>query len=133
MNDLNIPGMVTNFIYEEFHQNHKYDLEHATEEFLKMFLNTKSDFYDEFHSEDATNHEELNNFRSLFKKFKIKFLEFRAIIFDEKDAKVDFEIDFWAKIKGSGNKMYYSGIGNMTFEYEYGYWYVRKVTLPIIN
>jgi len=29
--------------------------------------------------------------------------------------------------------MYYSGIGNMTFEYEYGYWYVRKVTLPIIN
>ena len=133
INDLDMPGMVTNFIYEEFHQNHKYDLEQATGEFLRMFLNTKSDFYDEFHSKDATNHEELNNFRSLFKKFKIKFLEFRAIIFDEKDAKVEFEIDFWAKIKGSGSKIYYSGVGNMTFEYEYGYWYVREVTLPITD
>lgn len=133
ISDMNVPGMVSNFIYEEFHQNHKYDLEHATEDFLKMFLNTKSDFYDEFHSNDATNHEELNNFRSLFKKFKITFFEFKDIDFDELKAKVEFNIDFWGKIKGSDAKILYSGDGSMTFEYEYGYWYVRKVVLPINN
>jgi len=131
IDDMNVPGMVTNFIYEEFHQNHKYDLEHATKDFLRMFLNTKSDFYDEYHSKDATNHEELNNFKSLFKKFKIKFFEFKDIVFDKQNAKVDFNIDFWGKIQGTDTKILYSGNGSITFEYEYGYWYVRKVALPI--
>lgn len=133
IDDLNIPGIVTNFIYEEFHQNHKYDLEQATDDFLKMFLNKKSDFYDEYHSKDATNHQEINNFRSLFKKFKIKFLEFRDIAFDEENAKVVFNIDFWGKIQGTEAKIFYSGDGSMTFEYEHGYWYVREVSLPIID
>lgn len=131
INDMNVPVMVFNFIYEEFHQNHKYDLEHATEDFLRMFFNTKSDFYDEYHSKDATNHEELNNFRSLFKKFKMKFFKFKDIAFDEQNAKVEFNIDFCAKIKGTDSKISYSGDGKITFEYEYGYWYVRKVVLPI--
>lgn len=131
IDDMKVPGMVANFIYEEFHQNHKYDLEHATEDFLRMFFNTKSDFYDEYHSKDAINHEELNNFRSLFKKFKMRFFDFKTIIFDEKNAKVEFAIDFWAKIKGTDSKINYSGNGSMTFEYEYGFWSVRKVDLPI--
>lgn len=133
IDDMNIPGMVCNFIYEEFHQNHEYDLKHATNDFLKMFLHTKSELYDDFHSKDATNHEELNNFRSLFKKFKIKFFEFKTIEFDEQNAKVGFNIDFWGKIQGTDAKILYSGDGKITFEYEYGYWYVREVTLPIVG
>lgn len=131
IDDMNVPGMVTNFIYEEFHQNHKYDLERATEDFLRMFLNPKSDFYDEYHSKDALNHEALNTFRSLFKKFKMEFFEFTNITFDELHAKVEFDINFWGKIKGTDAKIYYSGDGNMTFKYEYGYWYVQNVNLPI--
>ena len=131
IDDINIPGMVTNFIYEEFHQNHEYDLKHATDDFLRMFLNTKSDFYDEYHSKDASNHEDLNNFRSLFKKFKILFFNFKDITFDEENATVEFSIDFWGKIKKSDTKIFYSGDGTMNFKYEYGYWYVNKVVLPI--
>jgi hypothetical protein len=133
IDDMNVPGMVTNFIYEEFHQNHKYDLENATDDFLRMFFNTKSDFYDEYHSKDAINHEELNNFRSLFEKFKMTFFELKNIVFDEQKAKVEFDIAFWAKIKGTGAKISYSGNGSMTFEYEYDYWCVRKIDLPINN
>jgi hypothetical protein len=131
IDDLNIPDLNTNFIYEEFHQNHKYDLEQATEDFLRMFLDKKSDFYDEYHSDDALNHIELNNFRTLFKKFKMEFFEFQKVTFDEENAKVEFNIDFWAQIKGTDAKIYYSGDGTMTFHYEYGYWYVRNVNLPI--
>jgi len=131
INDMNVPGMVCNFIYEEFHQNHKYDLERETEDFLRMFLNAKSDFYSEFHSKDATNHEALNNFRSMFKKFKIKFFEIENTEFDDVNATVAFNIDFWGKIQGTEAKILYSGPGSMTFEYKYGYWYVREVNLPI--
>jgi len=135
ISDINVPDMVTNFIYEEFHQNHEYELKQATEDFLKMFLNTKSDLYHDFHSKDATNHKDLNNFRSLFKKFKIKFFEFKAIDFDEQNAKVTFNIDFWGKIQGTDAKILYSGDGSMTFEYKYecGFWFVREVMLPIVD
>ena len=129
--DMNVPGMISHFIYEEFHQNHKYDLEQATEDFLKMFLDKKSDFYYEYHSEDALNHEELNNFRTSFKNLKMEFFDFKQIMFNEQHATVQFEINFWAKIKDTDTKIHYSGKGSMTFEYEYGYWYVRNVNLPI--
>lgn len=131
IDDMNVPGMVSHFTYEEFHQNHKYDLEQATKDFIEMFLNKKSNFYDEYHSEDALNHEELNNFRAFFKNLKLEFFDFKQITFDERDAIVQFEIHFWAKIKGNDAKIHYSGDGSMTFEYEYGYWYLRNVNLPI--
>lgn len=131
IDDINVAGMITHFIYEDFHQNHKYDLENATQDFLKMFLNKKSKFFKEYHKEDATNHEELNNFRFLFKKFKMNYFEITNLIFDENEAKVNFNIDFWGKLKATDSKTFYSGVGSMTFKYEYGFWYVRMVELPI--
>ena len=131
INDINVPGMISNFVYEEFHPNHGYDLKRETEDFLKMFFDTKDDFYDNYHSKDASNHAGLNNFRSLFHEFQMTFFHFQEIAFDEKNAIVRFKIDFWAKNDGKDSKISYSGDGSMTFEYEYGYWYLREVTLPI--
>jgi hypothetical protein len=133
IDDLNVPGMRTCFIYEEFHPNHEYDLKRNTEDFLRMFFNKKSDFYKKSHSKEATNHIALNYFRSLFKKFKMTLFEFNEITFDEKDAIVKFKIDFLGKIKGTDTKITYSGDGNITFKQEYGYWYLREVNLPIID
>ena len=131
VDDMNVPGMITHFIYEEFHPNHPYDLENATEDFLKMFLDKKSKLYKKYNSEDALNHEELNNFRFLFKKFKMKFFEILDLDFNETEATINFNIVFWAKIKGTDSKIYYSGNGSMTFEHKYGFWYVQVVELPI--
>lgn len=131
VDDIRIAGFNTNFIYEEFHQNHRYDLERDTLDFLKMFLNKKSDFYDKYHSKDASNHIELKNFRSLFKKFKLKLFEINEIVFDEQNAKTTFNIDFWGKMDGNKNKIFYSGEGTMTFELKNGYWNVVEVKLPV--
>lgn len=131
--DMNIRGLQTCFIYEEFHPNHEYDLKRDTEDFLKMFFNTKDDYYLRNHSEEAINHITLNNFRSLFKEFEMTFFDFQEITFDKQDAIVRFNIDFWAKIKETDTKINYSGDGNLTFKSEYGYWYLREVTLPIID
>jgi hypothetical protein len=133
INDINIPGMQSCFIYEEFHPNHEYDLKRDTEDFLRIFLDKKNNFYKKNHNTEATNHIALNNFRSLFKKFKMKFFEISAITFNEQDAIVKFNIDFWAKIKGTDSKIFYSGDGNITFKQENGYWYIREVNLPILD
>jgi hypothetical protein len=133
IDDMNIPGLRTCFIYEEFHPNHEYDLKRDTEHFLQIFFNTKDDYYTESHKEEATNHLDLNNFRSLFEEFEMTFFEFQEITFDEHNAIVRFKIDFWAKMDGKDSKISYSGDGNITFKFEYGYWYLREVTLPIID
>jgi hypothetical protein len=129
--DYNIPGMNTRFIYEEFHPNHKYNLELETEGFLKMFFDKKSDFYEQFHEKAATNHLEINNFRSIFSKFKIKFFELNKVTFNKKTAKTTFVINFWGKIDGSNEKITYSGKGSFTFKFKYGFWYINEVKLPI--
>lgn len=36
--DIRIDGMMTNIIYEEFHQNHEYDIKVAVDNFFKFFL-----------------------------------------------------------------------------------------------
>ena len=131
VDDVNIQGFNTNFIYENFHQNHKYDLNRDTLDFLNMFLNKKSNIYDEYNSKDVINHIELNNFRSLFKKLKLKLFEITNIVFDEQNAKTTFNIDFWGKMDGNPNKIYYSGEGTITFKYIHGYWNVQNVVLPM--
>ena len=131
IDDISIAGMNTHFIYEEFHPNNEYDIEHACFDFIKMFLNKKSTFYEDYHSKDAINHEALNNFRSLFKKFKIKFYEFGSIEINEDWAKATFTINFWAKINDKDEKIFYSGEGSMTFKHQYDYWCVQNVDLPI--
>jgi hypothetical protein len=41
--DFRIPGMVTHFSYEEFHPNHKLDIENRASEFLTEWFNQKLD------------------------------------------------------------------------------------------
>lgn len=36
--DVRIEGMMTNFIYEEFHQNHEYDIKEAVSSYFNYFL-----------------------------------------------------------------------------------------------
>lgn len=131
IDDMNIPGMNTHFIYEEFHPNHRYDLKNNTREFLRMFLNKESDFYDSYHSKDAKNHLEINAFRSVFQKFKLTSLKILTIDFNDKKAKTTFNISFSAQYEKE--KMLFSGEGSMTFKYKYNYWKTDTVRLPIKN
>jgi len=131
--DIDIPDIFTHFHYEEFHPNDEYDIENTCHDFLTIFLNIKNDLYEKYYDMEALNHEELNNFRSLFRKFKIKSYNFDTLIIEDDTAKATFDIDFWGKIKGTDSKIYYSGKGEMTFKHEFGFWYVQIVKLPIMD
>jgi hypothetical protein len=131
MDDINIEGMNTNFTYEEFHPNAMYDVEYKSKHFLEMFLSKKTSFYDDYHSEDAKNHIELNSFRKLFRKFKIKFLEFREIHIENENASINFNIHFWGKLEVADTKIYFSGDGNIKLNYKNDHWRIAIVNLPI--
>ncbi len=129
IDDITISGMISNFIYEEFHPNHRYDLENYTFDFIKMFLKKEDDFYEKFHNKDVENHIAINSFRSLFQKFELITLEIVSINFNEEEAKTEFNIDFIA-IQGK-EEIKFFGLGSILFRYEYGFWYPKIVQLPI--
>ncbi len=133
MDDMNVEGMVTHFIYEEFYPNDEYDVENESINFIKMYLNTKSNLYEEYHYKDAQNHEALNNFRYLFSKFKIKYYNYDSAIINNDDATAKFNIDFSAKIKGTDAKILYSGDGTISFKRKDGYWYIQNLNLPVMD
>jgi hypothetical protein len=131
VDDFTLPAMITNFIYEEFHPNHEYDIENACSDFIWMFLKIGNVFYTDYHSKDLINHKELNTFRSLFEQFEIIHYQFDTITINGDTAVADFTINFWGKPIGIEEKMTYFGDGKMTFKHEYGYWQVQYLTLPI--
>lgn len=131
VNDVHIPGVISCFTYEKFHQNHKYDIQQETYDILRLILNKKSNFYDEFHVHDLKNHVAFNNFTSLFKKFKIKMIRNVKVIHDDVKAISNFNIVFWGKIAGTGEKMHFSGEGSLDFEYKSGIWTAVAVNLPV--
>jgi hypothetical protein len=133
ISDIDIPGMITNFIYEEFHPNNESDIKKGCFDFINMFLDIDNDLYIRYHYEDATNHIELNNFRNLFQVLKIENFKFHSLIINEENAKANFYIDFHGIFKQTDLKINYSGNGEIIFKHEYGYWNVQNVSLPIAN
>lgn len=76
--DFKIPGMVTHFIYEEFHPNHKLDIENRAVEFLNAWFEQKpgisSAFSDEFvlpNKTTATKKEMAEKLKTIFDSYHI--------------------------------------------------------------
>jgi len=51
--DIKVAGMMCNFIYEEFHPNHEYDIRNHSIEFIESYLNKESDYYTTFLTKEA--------------------------------------------------------------------------------
>ncbi len=128
--DVRIEGMSYNFIYEEFHPNHEYDIRNHSLEFINSFLDKENDFYTYMLTKEAENNIELKNFRDAFTSFSLHHFEIQEINFDEEKAKVIFEINFSGAIEGSGEIQIYSGEGNIELLNTYDYWSIHKVKFP---
>lgn len=131
MDDMRIPGMMTCFIYEEFHPNHEYDIRNHSMDGIKSFLNKKTDYYTSFFTKAAEEDTRLKFFRDAFKSFSIKHLEISHLKFDEERASVSFNIDFTGKIEGSTDKQRFSGEGSMELVCHYDYWVIDKINFPV--
>ena len=100
-NDMQLPGWTTNFIYEEFHPNHKMDIENRAKEFLTDWFNRRFNEYslelnDTFILPDASTlsrEEVIAKFNTIFASF---------VDFNDTGYKVS-EISFkWDEAQGQG-------------------------------
>ena len=130
VDNMRVKGMMTCFIYEEFHPNHDYDIRRYSAEGVEAFLNKGDEFYAYHFTKEAEESSWFKGFRNAFESFSLKHFEITQLNFDEQKAKVTFVIDFTGFIEGSHEKHRFSGEGTLEFIYQYDYWYIQMINFP---
>jgi hypothetical protein len=144
IDDIRMPGMVSHFIYEEYHPNHEYDLKRYTEEGIHHLLDPRTKWWnhgiltDRFRTPagEAISRETLARkivaFKESFEWFEIEKTEINEVKYDleTRQAQTRFEVAYQAKPAGGGATLHFSGSGIFLFEHDYGYWYINGVELP---
>ena len=130
--DMRVPGMMSSYIYEEFHPNHEYDLNRHTEEFIKSYMDKTSEYYLIFLNSEAEKQEWHTHFRDTFSRFELLKFEVASISFnlETKKAQVEFECDIKAEVDGSSDIFRYTGKGKLNFDYQWDFWSAESVDLP---
>ncbi len=130
IDNMRIPGMMTCFIYEEFHPNHEYDIRNHCTDGIKAYLNKESDFYTTFFTKKAESDPWIKHFRDAFTSFSIKQFGITDLSFDEENATVSFTIDFTATIEGSNERQRYKGKGSTELINVYDFWCIETIQFP---
>jgi len=133
IDDMRGTGMTTNFIYEEFHPNHEYDIRNHSTDFIESYLDKESDYYTNYLTKEAEEKAVFKNFRDAFSSFSLEHFETNSISFDEERSNVDFNISFSGTIEGSNKIQKFSGEGKIELVYLYDYWCIESVELPSIS
>lgn len=139
INIIEVPGMNTCFIYEEFHPNHAEDLNRESEDFLKMLLKQDFEFIN-FHCADRLIYNEKEIPLDQFIEKATELLEsHQEIILPEVDvqkveinedkAKVSCSIQFESISEKTDTQQ--QKIEAEIFHYlEYGFWNLNQVKIP---
>lgn len=130
MDDVQIPGMNTNFTYEEFHPNHEYDIYNHTIDFIGSYLDKENDFYSSLLTNEAEKADWHLHFRQAFSAFQLNKFSITDIKFDTEKATVQLYCDFVGIVEGSGESLQFNGDGKLTLLYQWDYWSVDTVKFP---
>jgi len=133
IDDIRIDGMMHNFIYEEFHPNHEYDIRDHSTDFITSFLDKDSDFYTSFLTQEAEDSNVLKNFRDAFTSFSLEHFEIKSFCYDEEKASVTFHAIFSGTVEGSAKIQKFSGEGKIELIYQYDFWCIQSVAFPPVS
>jgi len=150
MDNMNMPGMMNCFIYEEFHPNADYDIRHAVDYFFrftlakmekvggegydmlyvdtKHYINSKGE---ELSEEKVVN--TINNFLKSFDTFKVITNVFENISInpEETEASFHFSIEYQGLLDSSEEAYTFKGKGLFKLRpSEYGGWSIYHMDLP---
>lgn len=150
MDNMRMPGMMSCFIYEEFHPNAKYDVEQALDYFFRMTMGKMENiggkgydllYVDTENLKDANGisiekeraEKSINNFLDSFDSFEIIKNEIKDIKLsdDETDARVDLSIEYRGFFEKSKETIEFKGDACFKFQpSEYGGWSAYFIDLP---
>ncbi len=135
IDDMHIPDMMTNFIYEEFHPNHEYDIRQHSTEFMQTYLDKENDYYTTFLSGDTTKKEWYKHYREAFRSFDLRQFEITGLKYDLEAnlGAVEFKCDFVATVEGTRDQFQFKGNGIFQLVYQWDFWYVDSVEFPSNN
>ncbi len=128
--DIQIPGMISHYTYEEFHPNHEHDIREHSYNFVSSYLNKESDYYTTFMSGEAEKAEWHNHFRQAFSTFHLNDFTIKELVFDTEKAVVQFDCDFVGKVEGSAESLHFLGAGEMNLLFQWDFWCVDKIIFP---
>jgi hypothetical protein len=127
--DIKIEGMMSCFIYEEFHPNLDYDIRRICSDFITDFIKRETKFFEYNLTKKARNDKTLLNFIHSFRKFELIEENIDEVIIEEDKANVTLNISFKATIEDSIEEQKYSGQILFLLIPEYGYWSISKVDI----
>jgi hypothetical protein len=130
IDDMHIPGMITHFTYEEFHPNHKYDIQNHSDEFFEFYLNLEHTYYLQLLTIEAEKSDWHSHFRKAFSQFHLETFSITEIVVENESAVVQFECDFTGRIEGGRESLRFVGAGEMQLLYQNEYWCIDAIKLP---
>lgn len=150
IDNIHIKGMMTCFIYEEFHPNAEYDIRQAFDYFFRMTMgkmkNVGGEGYDllyidteNFIDSKGNNPgkkkviKNINTFLDAFDYFDITVNEINDLVIniDETDAKLTAEIEYRGCFNNSSESLIFKGIADFRFRPgSYGGWDIYYIDMP---
>ena len=143
--DVRIEGMMTNFIYEEFHQNHEYDIKEAVSSYFNYFLcqEINEEHIGFIHLNNVIKYKDKTlskeNYIKIVKCFReevrpagVELIEFYNITFDtEKKFGNASGIISYAVIENGMPSANVSDVFKIDLIYdEFGYWIINGIRFP---
>lgn len=141
IDDVRLSGWNTNFIYEEFHPNHEYDIKQDIEGFLTTLFERKKEYCDMSLAKELVSHtgEKLNadetkailiNFIDSIDGANLRQLEFGKNVIEEEKAFQEVYMKYDITLEASGEVVEYEGKGIFNFVHRYGYYCINGINIP---
>ncbi len=141
-NDIQIPGMIHGFIYEEFHPNHEHDIKNRCKDFVRQVLDKEDEWQPKFlnlPSEINTINgmltcdvliERLGNFRDAFSSFTINDYEIKSVEVDGDSGKLTGTMDYTGVIDGSNDTIDFKGGCEFGMKKIDDWWIIDSIIAP---
>jgi hypothetical protein len=132
MDNIRIKGMMSCFIYEEFHPNHDYDIRNHCEDAISDYFRKNHEDHALFFTREASESQWYNNFRDAFESFTLHSFEITDVYINNINASVSFKIDFTGTIEGSAVQQRFVGPGSAQMLLEHDFWVIMMMELPSV-
>lgn len=130
IDDMRIAGMMTTFIYEEFHPNQEHDIRETCADGIRVFMGKEDRFYTYAFSRAAVHQPWFTDFSQAFGSFDLHEFYIGEITIDGDSANVGFTIDFTGTIEGTNAKQRFAGEGIIALTLDYECWQIEKIHFP---
>jgi len=130
--DLGIPGLMCQFIYEEFHPNHEENIKEYCLEFFEDFCNTSDDDFSDYFDKNPELQSKFKLFREAYEHIELEKFDLVSIKVLKRSAKATFDVTLSCKIGGVSESHSFSGKTTFSLSLKNKkHWEIKSIKLPL--